>query len=411
MARWVQKQAAGKTGRIVVFTGARQTGKTTLSRQLFPDYRYLSIEDPVMRTQYEKLSAAQWKTLYPRAILDEVQKAPALVESIKSVYDQWDEPRYVLLGSSQLLLLEKVRESLAGRCTIAELFPLTLPELKTVGWGDTVRDSLFQQCVMQPDQLPFFLPSFLLDPDMADKHSAWDFYLQFGGYPALTDSDLDDAQRFQWLVDYVKTYLERDIRDLAAFRDLDPFVRLQHYLAQQTGQVINISSIAVQLGVSAKTVQRYLRYFELSYQAISLPAWSRNLNKRLTKAAKLHYLDNGVLQAVLQKRGGMTGAEFESTIIAEIYKQIKTIEIAAQVFHLRTQDGAEVDLLVELPDGYFAFAIKMAEKVRSVDAKHLKQLATILDKPLLHAFVLSNDQNTEQFADNITAINAAYFLG
>jgi predicted AAA+ superfamily ATPase len=411
IVKWVQKQAAGKTGRILVFTGARQTGKTTLAKQLFPDYRYLSIEDPVQRVQYSKLNAEQWKTLYPRAILDEVQKTPVLVESIKSVYDQWDEPRYILLGSSQLLLLEKVRESLAGRCTIIELFPLTVPELNTKGWDDMVQDSLFQQCLLRPDRLPSFLPSFVFDPDMVKKQSAWDFYLRFGGYPALTDTELDDEQRFQWLADYVKTYLERDIRDLAAFRDLEPFVKLQRYLAQQTGQTVNMSTVAVQLGVSAKTVQRYIRYFEMSYQAIMLPAWSRNVNKRLTRAAKLHYLDNGILQAVLQKRGGITGAEFESLIVAEIYKQIRTAGIAAKLYHLRTQDGAEIDLLVELPGGYFAFEIKTAEKARNVDGKHFRNLAIILDKPLLHCFVLSNDRNTEQFSDTITAINAAYFLG
>ncbi|GHV75993.1 ATPase [Spirochaetia bacterium] len=411
IAPWIQKHAVGKTGRILVFTGARQTGKTTLTRQIFPDYHYLSIEDPVSRAQYERLNAEQWKTLYPRAILDEVQKAPSLVESIQSVYDQWEEPRYILLGSSQLLLLEKVRESLAGRCTIVELFPLTVPELRTDGWHDTVRDSVFQQCLLHPDKLPDFLPSFVLDPDMARKQCVWDFYLRYGGYPALTDAELDDEKRVQWLRDYVRTYLERDIRDLTTFRDLEPFVKLQIYLAQQTGLTINASTMAVQLGVSVKTVQRYIRYFELSYQALILPAWSRNMNKRLTKAPKLHYLDNGVLQAVLQKHGGTTGAEFESVVVAELYKQIRTLCIDAKLYHVRTHDGAEIDVLLELPFGYFAFEIKMSEKVRTIDAKHFKMLDDMLDKPFLHGFVLSNDRDTEQFADNITALNAAYFLG
>jgi hypothetical protein len=121
-------------GRIIILTGARQTGKTTLARNAFPGYAFLSIEDPILRQSYAGLSAAQWRDLYPRAILDEVQKQPVLIESIKSVYDQWPEPRYILLGSSQLLLLEKVKESLAGRCHIVELFPLTLPELGTESW-------------------------------------------------------------------------------------------------------------------------------------------------------------------------------------------------------------------------------------------------------------------------------------
>ena len=113
-----------KNGRIMVFTGARQVGKTTLVRNVLKEYQYLSIEDPVMRSSYLQLSAMQWHVMYPKAALDEVQKAPDLIESIKSAYDQFPEVRYVLLGSSQLLLLQKVKESLAGRCTIFALYPL-----------------------------------------------------------------------------------------------------------------------------------------------------------------------------------------------------------------------------------------------------------------------------------------------
>jgi predicted AAA+ superfamily ATPase len=411
LAPYVQDLSKGAHGRILVLTGARQTGKTTLIRQAFPDYEYLSIEDPVARGQYAKLSAAQWKKLYPCAVLDEIQKAPLLIESIKSVYDQWSEPRYILLGSSQLLLLEKVRESLAGRCAIIELFPLTLPELLTNDWDDPAQYSLFQRYVLQPDLTPDFLPSFLFDKQAAEKKAVWDYYVQFGAYPALTNKDLSDEERYRWLRDYVRTYLERDIRDLTSFRDLEPFVKLQRYLAAQTAQIINASAVAVQLGVSVKTVQRYIRYFELSYQAIMLPAWSRNNNKRLTKAPKLHYLDHGVLQAVLQKRGGLTGAEFESLVISELYKQVRNLHIDANFYHLRTQDGAEVDLLLELESGYIAFEIKMAEKTRSADARHIRNVASILDKPLLHGFIISNDPETFTPASQITAVNAAYFLG
>ncbi|HOV94883.1 MAG TPA: AAA family ATPase [Spirochaetales bacterium] len=131
-------------GRIVVLTGARQTGKTTFARTLLPDYQFLPIEDPVLRQSYARLTAAQWKELYPKAILDEVQKEPQLVEGLKSVYDQWPEPRYILTGSSQLLLTDKLRESLAGRCTIVELYPLTLPELETESWQKPVQPSFFQ---------------------------------------------------------------------------------------------------------------------------------------------------------------------------------------------------------------------------------------------------------------------------
>ena len=368
----VQEYASKPTGRILVFTGARQTGKTTLARNCFPSYAYLSIEDPVLRGQYKRLSAPQWRDLYPSAILDEVQKEPSLIESIKSVYDQWPEPRYILLGSSQLLLLEKVRESLAGRCTIIDLFPLTVPELETERWDDAVEDSIFQCLLRRPAESPKLLPSFLLDPRQAIKQRAWDHYARFGGYPALSAAELSEEDRFSWLKNYVRTYLERDVRDLAALRDLDPFVRLQRYVALHTADVLNVATLAGQVGVSAKTAQRYLRYLELSYQAISLPAWHRNEGKRLIKSPKLHFLDNGVLQAVLQKRGGMTGSEFESLVVAELYKQARCF---------------------------------------AGDARHLRGLADFLDEPLLHSFILSNDPETKSISEDITALHAAYFLG
>ncbi len=398
-----------KTGRIIVLTGARQTGKTTLIRHLFPDYEYLSIEDPVLRGQYSGLTASQWKTLYPAAILDEVQKEPALIESIKSVYDQWEEPRYFLLGSSQLLLLEKIKESLAGRCIVMEFFPLTVPELRTNSWNDTVEDSLFQT-ELKNEADGNFLPSFLMDKKMAEKQKAWDHYLEFGGYPAVSDEALIDEERHVWLQNYVRTYLERDIRDLASFRDLEPFVKLQRYLAENTATLVNATAIANHLGLTSKTIQRYIRYFELSYQSVVLAAWSKNSTKRLSKMPKIHYMDNGILQAVLQKRGGITGNEFESIVVAEIYKQIETLNAAVKLYHLRTHDGKEVDLILEMPDYYLAFEIKMTERVTTSGAKNLRGLEEILDKPLKRSYILSNDRETKQFDEKTVAINATMFL-
>lgn len=404
------KKSVSRFGRILVLTGARQTGKTTLVRHLFPYYTYLSIEDPVMRNTFRNLTAREWKSIYPKAILDEVQKEPQLIESIKATYDEWEEPRYILLGSSQLLLMDKVRESLAGRCSIVEIFPLTLPELQTKDWNETVIPSLFQQEIEQESDSDF-LPSFLLDERYISKQNAYTHYLTFGGYPAISGEDTDDEEKFDWLKNYVRTYLERDVRDLASFRDLEPFIKLQQYIAFNTGTLTNASSIGKQLGITVKTVQRYLKYFEISYQSLNLPSWSRNPNKRLVKSSKVYYMDLGVIHAVLNKRGGLTGNEFESAIVSEIYKQTKNTGMEAQFSFLRTHDGKEVDLLLEFQDYYYAFEIKMAEKVTKSDAKHLFDLEEILDKPVKKAFLLSNDVQTKYFDDKTIAVHAAMFLG
>jgi len=156
----ILKTSSSHFGRIIVVTGARQTGKTTLVRKLFPKFSYISIEDPVVVDEYKKLTASQWNSLYPQAILDEVQKEPQLVESIKSVYDQFQNPRYILLGSSQILLLKKIRESLAGRCQIIEMYPLTLPEILTDSWETEIKPSYFQNLISGKKES---LAPFLLD--------------------------------------------------------------------------------------------------------------------------------------------------------------------------------------------------------------------------------------------------------
>lgn len=140
-------------------------------------------------------------------------------------------------------------------------------------------------------------------------------------------------------------------------------------------------------------------------------SWARNANKRLAKAPKVHYLDHGVLQAVLGRRGGLSGQEFGSLVVAELYKQARAVEVPAVFHHLRTQDGREVDLLVELESGYLAFGIKLADRADPRDARCFKDLATLLDKPLLRSFVLSNDPSHRELVPGVTAAHAAQFLG
>ena len=168
--------------------------------------------------------------------------------------------------------------------------------------------------------------------------------------------------------------------------------------------------MAKETGVSVPTVQRYVRYMEISYQSVILPAWFSNPVKKLVKAPKIHFLDNGVLRAVLQKKGAITGNEFESAIIAEIYKQTKTNRLPLVCHHLRTQDGREIDLLLEAEDYFIAIEIKTTENVNRIDARHLFDLQSFLNKPLKHSFILSNDVRTHYLTEDITAIHAAAFL-
>jgi len=408
----LQTKQHSKLGRIIVLTGARQTGKTTIAHHSFGDYAYLAVDDVVKSRNFINLTAEQWAQIYPQAVLDEVQCEPQLIHSIKATYDQFANTRYLLLGSSQFLLLEKIRESLAGRCVIFEIFPLTLPELMSTNINEeTEQHTFFEDFVNEKQNVKEILPSFILDKNYAAKKAAYNFYLRFGGYPALTDSSLTNSEREEWLAMYVRTFLERDIRDLISFRDLSPFIKLQQYLANITGMLVNFSTIAKETAVSVPTVQRYVRYMDISYQNITLPAWFANPLKKLVRAPKVHFLDPGVLRAVLQKyTSNLTGNEFESAIVAEIYKQIKTYRLPLICYHLRTQDGREVDLLLEAADYFIAIEIKMSDHINHTDISHLKDLQNILTKPLKHAFLLSNDVEVKHFGENITAMHAAAFL-
>ena len=407
----IKAKSNSPLGRIIVLTGARQTGKTTIVKQCFPEYAYFPIDNLLQSSELKKLSAEQWHNNYPKAILDEVQIEPQLISTIKATFDQFEDTRYLLLGSSQFLLLQKVKESLAGRCVIREIYPLLLTELRTNNSTEEVENSFFADFIQNKKTISNVAPSFVFDAKYAVKKQAYDFYLHFGGYPALTNINLTDSERYEWLANYVKTFLERDIRDLASFRDLEPFVKLQLYLANTTSSLANYSSIAKETGVTVPTVQRYIQYMSISYQSISLQAWYSNPLKKLVKAPKIHLLDIGVLRAILQKKGVLSGGEYESAVVAEIYKQIKTYNLPLRCYHLRTQDGKEIDLLLEAEDHFIAIEVKATENADKNDARSFTGLQEILNKPLKHCFVLSNDYQVKNFGENITAMHTAAFLG
>jgi predicted AAA+ superfamily ATPase len=405
----LQEVASSHFGRITVLTGARQTGKTTLVRELFKDYRYISLEDPVLRPEYARLSAGRWAEEYPLAVLDEIQKAPQIIETVKAVYDEFTDSRYILLGSSQILLMKQVRESLAGRCRLLELYPLTLPEMLTQSWDDAVEESRLVRWVRSGviDQLPAVAAA---DEHFCKASACFERYLSIGGYPALWKSEVSDDDANEWLYNYVQTYLQRDIRDLAEIRNLEPFVLAQQVSARLTGEIVNYALLAKESGIAAKTARRFLEYLQMSYQVFLLQPWFRNPLKRLVKSPKLHYLDPGVQSAVSGRYGVLTGHEFESAVVAEVIKQLKNAALRVNFYHLRTQDGLEVDLLLETDQGYYAIEIKQSRMVMPSDARHLKKLSEILDKPLIHAFVVSNDISVKRWGDRLTALPAALML-
>ncbi|MFH0925179.1 MAG: ATP-binding protein [bacterium] len=382
-------------GRFIVITGARQTGKTTLAGHLFPDHQYISMDDPVERVDFQRLSAKDWLFRYPLAIIDEIQKLPSLFDTLKACYDQDNKVRYLILGSSQLMVIKKVKETLAGRVAICELFPFSISEIATDSWDDHIKPPLLSLLIKEKD--PKKIIELILSQNYSDQYLSrvrmvFEKFLKFGGMPPIYNETFNEEDSYQWLNDYQTTYLQRDLLDIAQLNHLEPFVRCQQALALKNGQLVNFSEVAKLANVSAPTANKFFQYLEVSYQVIMLPAFFKNREKRLAKMGKLHFLDPGIYRGVLKKRGLVEGHEFESAVVAEIYKQVRTLRLPLSLYHLRTFDGKEVDLLIELENGYLAIECKMTENVTTKDFRHLRGLQEILDKPLLAGLVVSNDR-------------------
>ena len=389
-------------GRIIVLTGARQVGKTTLAQNCFPDMPILSMDSPIERQSYLSFTPAQWHANYPCVILDEIQKAPDLFDTVKSCYERYPNMHFVLLGSSQFLLMKGIRESLAGRAAIQHLYPYSLQEIA----GKGAHASLFESLLNAPDNVAATMEALAPDASLKDTYAMaakhWQMLEQFGGMPALQQPDWNDADRYEWLEDYSLAYLQRDLQDLAKLDRLEPFVRAQKIAALRTAEPVNYSALARAADISAPTAKKFIHYLEISYQVKMIPAWTRNHEKRLSKMPKLHFLDSGVRRSILKKRGALDGHEFESTVAGEIIKILETQRLPYQLYHLRTSDGREIDLLLEHETGFIAIECKMSDRTTAHDARHFKELEHILDKPLLLNLVVSKDPQVQKLTTNGT---------
>jgi predicted AAA+ superfamily ATPase len=174
---------------------------------------------------------------------------------------------------------------------------------------------------------------------------------------------------------------------------------------------VNWSDLARAAGIAPATARRFLRYLELSYQVLVLPPYFRNPEKRLSKMPKIHFVDPGVLRSVLRRRGEPSGEEFESAVVAEIYKQIRNAHLSVDFFSLCTYDGREVDLLIEAEGGFVAFEIKQGARVADPDARHLRGLEDLLDRPVLGRVLLSMDPDARLLSEGILALPVAWALG
>ena len=393
------------TPRLVIITGARQTGKTTLARAIFPDLNYVNLDAFEIREAIRLVRTDSWATAVGPAILDEAQKEPAVFDKVKYAFDAGQIKRTVLLGSSQILMLQRVRETLAGRAFVYELWPLMASELVSVVDDGPAQRPLLDTLLTQPgtaDSLLSPLPNIRIG-DVANRAATTiEHLLAWGGMPALLP--LPDAERRKWLQSYEVAYLERDLGDLARLNDLTPFRQLQRLCALRTGQLLVYAKLGRDAGLSSTTARRYVAYLRLSYQAFLLPPFTTNLTSAVVKSPKVYWLDIGLWRQQTRYRGTVTGALFETLVVTEIYKWVKTMERDAEMAFYRTRSGLEVDMLITTPEGIWGIEAKSAMRLGSSDWRSLREVGQALGAQWRGGMVVYTGKTLEQLDTNIWAM-------
>lgn len=321
-----------RTTPVAVVTGPRQTGKSTLLRHTLPGWTMVSLEDPDLR-EFARDDPRGFLRQHPAPlIIDEAQYVPALFSYIQTLVDHDGRPgRYVLSGSQQFSLLAGITQSLAGRTALIELYPLRLKEMADAKRMPATLDALLWQ----------------------------------GGYPALHARQIDPRSYY---ADYVQTYLERDVRSLTAVHDLGNFQRFLRLCAARTGQLLNISSLASDCGISHPTASAWMNVLEAGYVIKRIAPYHRNFGKRLVKAPKLYFLDTGLAAWLLgiASEGDMAshyarGALFETLAVTEALKWRAVRGDARPLYFWRDNVGNEVDLLLEQEGGFTLVEIKSGQ--------------------------------------------------
>ena len=333
---------------VITLTGPRQSGKTTLARSLFADKPYLSLEDPDTR-RYAADDPRGFLAQYTQgAVLDEIQRAPELASYLQGMVDANPQPgRFILTGSHQFELMTQVSQSLAGRTALLRLLPFTLAETQRLSGA-----------VANPDLAPTLLTGF---------------------YPRIHDQHLNPSQA---LADYFATYVQRDLRQLAAVQDLQRFERFVRLCAGRTGQLLNLSSLGNDAGVSHATARAWIDLLQSSYIVHLLPPWFTNTGKRLVKAPKLYFYDVGLACWLLGLRSAeqvardpLWGSLFENFVIMEAMKDRLNAGETAEMYFYRDSEGNEVDLLLPTGGKMHAIEIKAGATINPDYFKGLKTFA------------------------------------
>ncbi|MEA2085314.1 MAG: AAA family ATPase [Thermodesulfobacteriota bacterium] len=361
---------------VVVLTGARQVGKTSLARRVFPDCSYVSLDLPSQAAAAEQSPETFLRGYQEPVIIDEVQYAPSIFRHIKTIVDQDKRPnRFLLTGSQNFLLMQGVAESLAGRCGVLNMLNLSLEEVT-----GTI-------------------------PDHGETS-----YLSKGGYPELYSRQ--NINPHFWFVSYLSTYLERDVRNILNVGNLRDFERLLRALAMRTGQILSYSELARDVGIAPNTAKKWISVLQTSGQIFLLEPYYRNLGKRLVKSPKLYMCDIGMAVFLMGfeswgnvVRHPVVGALWETHVVMEVVKYFYSRGKNIPLWFWRTGSGEEVDLLVEQGARFTAIEAKYSEQPGHSSLRGIKALKKMYgDKSVIKGYVASRTSQPYPVADSIIAV-------
>src|SRR5581483_11676926 len=377
----------------VVVTGARQTGKSTLAAERVPGARrYASLDD------LDVLDAARRD---PEALvggsgpvtLDEVQREPGLLAAVKRAIDRERKPgRFLLTGSANLLLMRQVSESLAGRASYLALWPMTRREQRGDGRGGRWEELLATRDEEWLDLLA----------DGDTEAEDWRALARRGGFPTPALHMKDSKERAIWFDGYVRTYLERDLQDLAAISALPDFRRLMRASCLRLGQLVNQTELGRDVALPQPTVHRWLNLLETSYLLVRLPAYAVNRTKRLIKSPKLHWGDVGVA-LYLGEVAEPGGEHLENLVLHDLLAWRDARVARVELSYWRTATGEEVDLVVEAGGRLLPIEVKASDRPRLSDAVHLRSFRAEYGKKARAGLLLHTGSALEWLAPGILA--------
>ena len=396
-------QETHRSFKSLLVTGARQTGKSTLLQSMFPDMRYVAFDDEFIQEQAQENPASFIMLNQPPALYDEVQRAPKLFPQIKIWCDRSEEKGlFCLSGSQPLNLMKNVSESLAGRVGVLELSGLSLREIQN-----------------DPFSIPFLPTMEYVTERQKTVHmpaSIWEV-IHRGSYPALQDPAVNWSIFYS---SYITTYLERDVRQLSAVQNLSDFRRFMVAVAARTGQMLNNSNIADEIGKDEKTVRNWMSILEASGIIYILEPYSNSALKRAVKTPKVYFRDTG-LAAYLTRwltpetlaNGAMSGAFFETFAVNEILKSYanRGIDYRFCVSYYRGHDKGkeqEIDLIIEEDGILYPVEIKQADHVKAEQTSAFRVLEMVNEKQRGQGAVICMCPQPGFLRENVMAIPVWY---